>query len=195
MYDPDRDGNEFKGFSISDTLGLIFTAAYVWALPWEMLLRYRFGKYYISPWFLATLIWPMLFAGMIAPERNMAWSVFFFWGLIVLALFHRGMGLFLDAQGVIRHSQYSGYPWLCRLFKVDEAVCKARYEPWLMLILIFIAFVIEPVMGMFLLGGYFALVVKLALTDMLIKHETTQMDDAYLEQMATAERFRNRWKR
>lgn len=195
MQEYSPDGNDFKGFSISDTLGLIFTAAYVWALPWEMLLRRQFGRHYISPWFIATLIWPMLFAGLIAPERDMTWSICFFWLLIFLALFHRGIGLYLDAKGVIRHSQYSGYPWLCSIFKVDEAVCKARYEPSLMLILIFIAFVIEPVMGLFLLGGFVALIVKLALIDLLMKNKTTQLDDAYLEQMATAERFRDRWKR
>ena len=139
---------------------VLFWAAHIWGLPLELLWRRWFGSRYIDWLLLPAAIWPMIFASLLFPEYDVTWTLWGFWVIVLLGVYHAIMARRLDRRGFLRHSQYSGYPQLCRWFPRHEVACKNRWEPAITLLLALPALAISPSLMLFLVGACLAGVIK-----------------------------------
>lgn len=181
-----------NSLTFSDSANWVFTIAHVWSLPWELLLRKNFGWRYIDIYVLVAMIWPPLFACLLFPQYDPRWSLWMFWGLLALTIYHRLAQLRNRWKGVVLHSQYPGYPIFCRP-SWDEMWFKRQREPLLILCLSFLSIGISPSLFLFSMGSFFAVIVKRLMCEFYQEQRAADMQDAIIEQQSLAEQFRRRF--
>lgn len=179
-------------FTLTDIANLMMTIAHIWALPWELLIRWQFGSRYFDFTLFLAAIWPALFCAFFAPEFDPEWSLWAFWGMLGLAIVHRFIIIWADRRGIVRHSQYNGHPLLSSIFGWDERICKGRCEFGLTFFISFAFLAISPSMFCFMLTASIALQMKWAFILFCEGQRETDLRDSYIEQQSLAVRFRHR---
>ncbi len=169
---------------------LVFVARAL-ASPVEVFLRKRFGCRYFGVASLGGLVavpmW-MLFWPQDDPRPIMG-----FWLLyLVMQLRARLESMWMMHRGNIMHSRYNGSSRLARVFpKCSESTIKGGVEPAIVCIIgVLLMTVSEP------LGSYLVVAgISLALTNSVIEAvdrvQAIEMHDAFIEQRALSERFRD----
>lgn len=182
---------QHKPLTMSNAIMLLWLGCHVWALPHELLWRRYFGSRYIDGWLLAAAIWPMFFCVFLAPEFGIGWAWVACWLILFFGVYHGIVARGLDRRGIVRHSQYNGFPILCRIFPLDEETCKMRWELLLTALVSLPAVIISPSLTAFLWGSCLATIVKGVITETYQQNLMTDMRDARLEQQSLARRMQD----
>lgn len=165
-------------------------AAQVLASPIEVFLRTRFGsRYFGAPSAIAILALP--FWGVLWPRED-ARPLLIFWGLyIVMQLRARIEGLRMAARGDHVHSRYNGRPRLDRVFrKMPEQKIKVVAETVVVCVVGVLMLPISESLGSYLMVAAFASGLLNSTIDAVERARTVELNDAWIEQQALADRFR-----
>jgi len=190
MYEQESQNRE-KPLTINEVANLVFLVCWIWHLPLELVLRRRIGRRYIDLWFFAALFWPMVFCAFVAPRYSMQWTLWAFWGMWLLAIYHRLYGIWLDRQGDVRHTQYPGDSIFSRWLPCCDAYCKSCVEPTVCILVGILAVIVSPSLMLFILGALFAGVIKSGLIAFYQQNQLSDLHDMRIEQEHLAQRFRN----
>lgn len=187
-----QDQLQNKPITMSQAIGFVFIVCHVWTLPAMLLLRRRFGTRYIDGWLFAAMFWPMIFCAFLAPQFPMGWSLWAFWGILLLAVFHRFYALFWDRRSWFRHSQFAGESALCTFLPIRSPRAALMCEVSAMLLMGLLGALASPSMTLFTFGAVIAQVIKTVLVEIYRHTELTDLRDARLEQETLANRMRDR---
>ncbi|MCA9281081.1 MAG: hypothetical protein H6812_10675 [Phycisphaeraceae bacterium] len=169
---------------------LLMFAAQVLSAPVEPFLRTRFGvKYFGMPSFFAFLcipVWMLLW-----PEKSPA-GIVIFWGLFVLMqLRARIESARMMMRGDIVHTRYNGRPRLAAILRrTPEHKIKCDIEPWVVIIAGGLLMAVSPPLGSYLMLSGFCLAICGGVAESVDRARVMQLHDAWLEQQALADRFR-----
>lgn len=188
----DQQQQQNTQMTMSQFIALVFIVCHVWSLPAMLFLRRRFGTRYIDGWLLAAALWPMIFCAFIAPQYRFGWSLWAFWGILLLGVVHRFVALFWDRQSRLRHSQFAGESALCTILPIRSPRSALVCELAAMMLGGLLCVVVSPSMMLFAFGAVAAQVIKTGLIEFYRHTELTDLRDARLEQEALANRMRDR---
>jgi hypothetical protein len=189
---PQEQENGQRQFTVSDAAHLVFMAAHIWQLPLEFVFRRHFGSRYVGPSLLVAAIWPMFFAGLLFPEVSAEWTIWAFWLILLLGVYHRCVAIWLDRKGVVRHSRWNGTPALRRYFPSISSHAALAAESCFTILLGIPSALISPSLTLFLIGALFARLIKQGLLEFYWQTQMIDLQDAQIEQQSLAERMRNR---
>ncbi len=176
---------------MENTSALLLFVCDCLAFPVVIFLRRDFGRRYIGLQglgVLAPLFWPIFM-----PQDDPRGMLVFFVLILIACLLNRIGGLFRRKTIAEIHSRYSGTPYLQAVLRNwNEITIKQIGEP--LFVLAMAAFVesVSLQLTVYLIVAAFALAISVA-ADQAAEHRRVEdLHDAYLEQQALAEQFREK---
>src|ERR1043165_3139413 len=160
------------------------------AVSTAVFIRRRFGPRYLGiQAALAALAIP--FFVVFFPYDDPRYLGWYFVAFLAMWFLARTGAAARAARGVQSHSRYNGFPHLCSLLPwVGEFAIKRIVEPAVVLAVgAAVAGINEP-LGVYLMLSSFGLAATAAMHEMYERQRAMDMLDAYMDQQALAERFR-----
>lgn len=166
-------------------LGIIAIISRVLAVSVEAILHTRMGRQALGLRALcATLVIP--FWGILWPGEDLRPLLWFWFAFLAGCVVNR-----VFSAPVTEHTQYSGIPWIIRVFKrLDECKVKGVLEPVLVLGAGILLLPTSQALGSYLIVASVGLATAVGLAEAVLRAKVGQLNDARLEQERLAFEFR-----